>query len=118
MKIVHDCNFCNTIWCRCNSEEEYSQFANELYFLKGKIYICNVLYDPDEEWFGKNKKDLWLELFEVSGTQNCDEECEIEIPLSAEYKIVYKPGLEEYPVVINYSDVDNVLSWVSIAKLE
>lgn len=119
-KLIESSRYLETVWCICNNFLDYKQFAKDIYTYKKRgNFFGGEQFEYEEEWFGKNRKNYWMDLFGIpyiksDPNDKYSEDIEIENPLIDIYEITEKPKDSEYPVIVRYSLVDNSLDWCSI----
>lgn len=115
--IQESTRYTDTLWCVCGNEEEYRNFARELW-----------LYDKRRNSFGGEQFDYkgrwvkhvldWMFLFGIPDDLTSDEEYAVDDPLTYDGEMNEKPEYQEYPVVVRVEDMDGDLyiDWFSLPK--
>lgn len=118
-KIVRDERYENTLWCLCNNEDEYIQFAKDLFLYKG-LEIYGTMCE-EERWIEDEYQ--WSYLFGVDirtgENEENDEYWEEAVdPINDTYEIKEKPNENEYPVIVHYDNYHKNVLWMSLDKLK
>ena len=117
-KLIRDDNWTNTLWCKCTDEQEFYQFAKDLFLFRG-MKVCGS-FCSEIHWV-RDAYD-WSELFGVEVMNGEDKEKkmfwrEAVDPIDGEYEITIKPKQEEYPVVVHYDSYHKRVTWMSLDKM-
>lgn len=116
-QIIRDERYENTIWCLCNNEEEYYQFAKDLFLYKG-LSIWGTMCE-DERWI--KDEYVWSSLFGVDIVEGEDEDGyyweKAVNPINDTYEIEERPDDSEYPVVVHYDNYHKNVLWMSLNKM-
>lgn len=118
-KIVRDERYTNTLWCLCENEDDYIQFAKDLFLYKG-LEIYGTMCE-EERWIEDEYQ--WSYLFGVDIRTGEDEENdeyweEAVDPINDTYEITEKPNKSEYPVIVHYDNYHKNVLWMSLNKLK
>lgn len=115
--IQESTRYTDTLWCICGNEEEYRNFARELW-----------LYDKRRNSFGGEQFDYkgrwirhvsdWMFLFGIPDDLTSNEEYVADDPLTYDGEMNEKPEDQEYPIVVRVEDMDGTLyiDWYSLPK--
>lgn len=115
--IQESTRYTDTLWCICGNEEEYRNFARELW-----------LYDKRRNSFGGEQFDYkgrwirhvsdWMFLFGIPDDLISNEEYVADDPLTYDGEMNEKPEDQEYPIVVRVEDMDGTLyiDWYSLPK--
>lgn len=118
-KIVRDERYTNTLWCLCENEDDYIQFAKDLFLYKG-LEIYGTMCE-EERWIEDEYQ--WSYLFGVDIRTGEDEENdeyweEAVDPINDTYEITEKPNKSKYPVIVHYDNYHKNVLWMSLNKLK
>ena len=118
MHITRDERYENTLWCLCENEDDYIQFAKDLFLYKG-LEIYGTMCE-EERWIEDEYE--WSYLFGVDIREYEDEEKneyreEAVDPINDVYEMKEKPNENEYPIVVHYDNYHKNVLWMSLNKL-
>ena len=118
MHITRDERYENTLWCLCENEDDYIQFAKDLFLYKG-LEIYGTMCE-EERWIEDEYE--WSYLFGVDIREYEDEENneyreEAVDPINDVYEMKEKPNENEYPIVVHYDNYHKNVLWMSLNKL-
>ena len=115
--IQESTRYTDTLWCVCGNEEEYRNFARELWLYdKRRNSFGGEQFDYKGKWV-KHVSD-WMFLFGIPDDLTSDEEYAVDDPLTYDGEMNEKPEDQEYPVMVRVEDMDGTLyiDWISLPK--